>query len=1077
MMMPKKSATPGSARATSPALRPPLQAHGHALPASPPLASRQASSCACGGGCPRCLAAPIQRQASASDGQDLDTDTALQTARRSGQALPQGTRDYFEPRFGHDFSQVRVHTDAQAAQAAQGVQARAYTTGRNIVFGAGQFAPETEGGKRLLAHELTHVVQQTSHGAMPTAIARDIHETAEAELQVEEEIKNKRWNRAYGKDPSAQYGAERGTIDEDVTFLDKNKQQKTRHQPRLGAASGAFSPQGRQGTKMDMGQPLLDADVEAVMMDSGYGSKDQAQITQAAVGAGARITEAFRLMEMDTLEAQALYLAHAAVESRGLRSMTAQADPSVVGKFPGRGPLQITFQQQYVKALAYLDEQVQRLEGQGLKDEAAKARAASAAVKANPAAAADPQYAFLFSAAAMHASGGVQASAEMSGKAANFGGTGPEDRWETGGDNFDAKIAHWTAEKAKGNAAADERLAFWGGVKSAGQRKANAYNRALSTLQKNVLKDAPAAAPETGPLQRQALHTSMPGDASEREADAMADQVLRMPSLTPLPVQPGHSAPMIQRDPAPTTPPANTPAEDKDKDKDAKLKEAAKKVEDHPLIVGLVSDIYQDLRHGQDFSLDERFKLKLKGTESAAYGALFSAAVLPSGGAGGLQYGDSFGSNLSTFGKYLDAVEPLTPSSSIKTDLVSRILGLRVDEYLGSPTFIKRLGDNVQTVLFLASVAQIGILTKDRAAPATADEGGLVDETWNADLLMAKTMVGLILKEKLKAPGIFDVGPLLTPTHPGYAMDSYFGGNLPTGLNVDAASGPHGGSLLHLGATANLAKFFAPDEQNKLGAADLDDPRKYRGWQGSVWGDYQHLLPTPELSGQGREPDRRFRAGALFGSQGVFVLADVGGHYSGPEAKQLTSMFFTEGLAYAPAEGPLKKVGFKLTHLSWKAEDSLAPTGADGAPAAGSANRLQPFAGFDFKLGSGGSLALGGSAGITSATGQSIDLSDWRGDIAYTYLGKDGTTDKPAFRLELSGSGSRVDYFNKDSPMLYGVRGKMQIDSIFYGAQVNVGADKIDPARAAQMSDPHGGEGPSQVPSGNSVLIVIGVLQ
>ena len=122
-------------------------------------------------------------------------------------------------------------------------------------------------------------------------------------------------------------------------------------------------------------------------------------------------------------------------------------------------------------------------------------------------------------------------------------------------------------------------------------------------------------------------------------------------------------------------------------------------------------------------------------------------------------------------------------------------------------------------------------------------------------------------------------------------------------------------------------------------------------------------------------------------------------------------------------------------------------------------------------------MAVGGSAGITSATGQAIDLSDWRGDIAYTYLGKDGTSDKPAFRLELSGSGSRVDYFNKASPMLYGVRGKVQIDSTFYGAQVNVGADKIDPARAAQMSDPHGGEGPSQVPGGNSVLIVIGVLQ
>ena len=61
--------------------------------------------------------------------------------------------------------------------------------------------------------------------------------------------------------------------------------------------------------------------------------------------------------------------------------------------------------------------------------------------------------------------------------------------------------------------------------------------------------------------------------------------------------------------------------------------------------------------------------------------------------------------------------------------------------------------------------------------------------------------------------------------------------------------------------------------------------------------------------------------------------------------------------------------------------------------------------------------------------------------------------------------------------MLYGVRGKVQSDSVFYGAQVNTGADKIDPGRAAQMGDPHGGEGPAQISGGNSVLIVIGVLQ
>ncbi|SDP92468.1 protein of unknown function [Mucilaginibacter sp. OK268] len=78
----------------------------------------------------------------------------------SGQALPQSSRQFFEPRFGQDFSNVRLHTDSVAAKSAQSINALAYTTGNNIVFNSGQYSPESDGGKRLMAHELTHVVQQ-----------------------------------------------------------------------------------------------------------------------------------------------------------------------------------------------------------------------------------------------------------------------------------------------------------------------------------------------------------------------------------------------------------------------------------------------------------------------------------------------------------------------------------------------------------------------------------------------------------------------------------------------------------------------------------------------------------------------------------------------------------------------------------------------------------------------------------------------------------------------------------------------------------------------------------------------------
>lgn len=85
--------------------------------------------------------------------------------RSPGQPLDAPTRAYFEPRFGHDFSDVRVHTDAPAQRSARDLQAHAYTVGHDVVFGARRFAPQTLEGRRLIAHELTHVLQQREGAA------------------------------------------------------------------------------------------------------------------------------------------------------------------------------------------------------------------------------------------------------------------------------------------------------------------------------------------------------------------------------------------------------------------------------------------------------------------------------------------------------------------------------------------------------------------------------------------------------------------------------------------------------------------------------------------------------------------------------------------------------------------------------------------------------------------------------------------------------------------------------------------------------------------------------------------------
>jgi hypothetical protein len=131
-----------------------------------PAAGIQPTYASCSTGSSECLRSKsaaegvIQRQTEgASAGSDSESDNMLGNLG-PGQPLDEGTRTFFEPRFGLDFSQGRLHVDAQAAESARSVNALAYTVGRNVVFGAGQYDPHSMSGRRLLAHELSHVVQQ-----------------------------------------------------------------------------------------------------------------------------------------------------------------------------------------------------------------------------------------------------------------------------------------------------------------------------------------------------------------------------------------------------------------------------------------------------------------------------------------------------------------------------------------------------------------------------------------------------------------------------------------------------------------------------------------------------------------------------------------------------------------------------------------------------------------------------------------------------------------------------------------------------------------------------------------------------
>ena len=110
--------------------------------------------------CKKNKGAALQRHSDGVVGPAFAPSIVHEVLGSPGEPLDREARAFFEPRFGQDFSRVRVHQDAKAGESARSVHALAYAVGNNLVFGVGQYAPGTSGGKRLLAHELTHVTQQ-----------------------------------------------------------------------------------------------------------------------------------------------------------------------------------------------------------------------------------------------------------------------------------------------------------------------------------------------------------------------------------------------------------------------------------------------------------------------------------------------------------------------------------------------------------------------------------------------------------------------------------------------------------------------------------------------------------------------------------------------------------------------------------------------------------------------------------------------------------------------------------------------------------------------------------------------------
>jgi predicted chitinase len=445
-----------------------------------------------------------------------------------GVPLDHETRRFFEARLRSPLGDVRVHTDSAAASAARQLGASAFTLENHVVFGEGQYAPGTRGGRRLLAHELVHTVQQgrgtARHGDAPAPrgdasaprsdtipvsrldapsereadsisrsvdagtrsahvkeiaaphIARD-PDPQSGEIEPVNDIvdpwaektptpapqpwspkmnevvdpwpektpapapvlQRASWSKDYGKDPK-KIEAELERDKESVGKGDPADKKKG-GMLELKEAS-AWSGQGRKRPT-----EVSKAQLEKIYPELAKDPKKLEEMRQ-------KLNEAFTIMKIDTVEAQATYLAHAAAETGQLTKLTNVAgthgDPASVGGFRGRGPLQVTLRENYVKTIAYLERAADDMEKNAKGDaktleQVRKMRETANAVKANPAMAADPQHAFLFSAAYMHMMRGVQSTSRV--KNPQFGGASAEDVWETGQEkSFAAEKADKEAE-------------------------------------------------------------------------------------------------------------------------------------------------------------------------------------------------------------------------------------------------------------------------------------------------------------------------------------------------------------------------------------------------------------------------------------------------------------------------------------------------------------------------------------------------------------------------------------------------------------------------------------------------------
>ena len=462
-------------------------------------------------------------------------DAVARASSSSGAALPADVQARFESSLGADLSGVRVHTGGASADAAGAVGARAYTTGNDIHFGAGQYAPADPFGLHLLAHEVAHTQQQG--GAQ---VARDATPTVGADG----------WNDQYKSNGTSKgtLDAHSGSYDSYKKFLASNGETRATHD------AGGHRIDG------DVTQAELFEIFPALADDLKNKKTDQKTIDDLR----ADLNGAFRTMKIDTVEAQASYFANAVTESGQFRTFTEtatseqdryQTDPSklhldngyferaAAGQiknvggyqpggtihakngagwdqaFIGRGATQVTGRDYYIQCIAILEKRAAELDQEDPNGEDTKRiHEAITNIKADPAQAGNPKYAFLFSAAHLKMPikpDGTTADESVTKGASATSFMGPQDDKLSTKNGANAKATEVLMRRARHQAVAAQQA----------EQPPNDPAGPTAGVRDQLHRAAdPGAAAGTGAAS--GLDVSRPGDAAEVEADRMADAMV-----------------------------------------------------------------------------------------------------------------------------------------------------------------------------------------------------------------------------------------------------------------------------------------------------------------------------------------------------------------------------------------------------------------------------------------------------------------------------------------------------------------------------------------------------------------------